>query len=146
MRLPHLLSLALVTLLASRGLAAPATRATPAPKSPSRPGVNLRKQFPDARIRLTAAQRSRLDIIRKETWTKVLALRDRPGTPAQKKPKVEAIMKAMRERVNAVLTPEQRKQLEAQRRTERERQLAVASGSGRKSAGTVPPPPPSKKR
>jgi len=64
-----------------------------------------------AKLTLTDDQKKKVDEAVTATQAEMKKIREGEGTPQEKRPKNQAAIKAFREKLNTILTPEQQKQL-----------------------------------
>jgi Spy/CpxP family protein refolding chaperone len=122
------------------GLACPALAAAqnnagakPKPGASQRRGGGLRRfDAALAKLNLTTDQKAKIKKASDDAKAKTRAIRQGPGTPQEKRPKTREVMKSFRETLNAILTPEQKKQLRAEMAKDRP---AGAGKAGAKKTG-----------
>jgi len=82
-----------------------------------------------AKLNLTAEQKPKVDAAVKTAKDDAKKLRESAGTPQEKRPKNREIQKTLREKLMAILTPEQQKQLKEA--TARKKDAAGAAGAAK---------------
>ena len=83
-----------------------------------------------AKLKLTPEQRARVEKLMAESRAEVRKIRQASGTAEERVPKVRAAMRARRQKLNAILTPQQQAQL---RQAMRERREALRKSAPRPS-------------
>lgn len=64
-----------------------------------------------AKLNLTAEQKPKVDAAIKDAKAEAKKIRESGGTPEEKRPKMRELQKGLRDKLQAILTPEQLKQL-----------------------------------
>lgn len=81
-----------------------------------------------AKLNLTADQKTKIDALSEATKAEVKKIQAGSGTPEEKRPKMRAAMRAFREKLNAILTPEQQKQLREEMQKGRKKNARAKTG------------------
>jgi protein CpxP len=135
------------------GVAAAQQDATPAPM-PERQGQGpggqrgqgnpeQRMQMLKQQLSLTDDQTAQVKGIFADERTKLMALRDDTATPqADKRGKMQAIRKEGEDKLDAILTPDQKTKYAAMRAQMRDQARERRGAPGAPGAGTQPPPAP----
>ncbi|GEM_PF-3577786 len=88
-------------------------------------------------LNLTPSQRQQIEGIFKSTQVQAKAIRNNPNlTPAQKQQQLKVLHEGMRNRIEAVLTPEQRAKLAEMMKNRHKAGIKAPNGGGK----TAPPP------
>lgn len=82
-----------------------------------------------AKLNLTAEQKPKVDAAVKTAKDEAKKVREGAGTPEEKRPKMREIQKNLREKLQAILTPEQQKQFKEA--TARKKDAAGAAGAAK---------------
>jgi Spy/CpxP family protein refolding chaperone len=82
-----------------------------------------------AKLNLTAEQKPKVDAAIKSAKDEAKKIREGAGTPEEKRPKMRELQKNLRAKLQAILTPEQQKQLKEA--TARKRDGAGAAGAAK---------------
>jgi len=82
-----------------------------------------------AKLNLTAEQKPKVDAAIKAAKDEAKKIRDSGGTPEEKRPKMREVQKSLREKLQAILTPEQQKQFKEA--TARKKDGAGAAGAAK---------------
>jgi periplasmic protein CpxP/Spy len=93
------------------------------------PGGRLQAAL--AKLNLNADQKTKIKAVTDDSEAQLKKIRDGQGTPEEKREKSRPIMQNTREKVMAILTPEQRKQLEAELGSARRGAEGRRGGQGR---------------
>ena len=84
------------------------------------------------KLGLNADQKAKVDRILTDSRAEMKKIREGAGTPQEKRPKVQALRKATRQKIDAVLTPPQREKLKTMMAEAAAKRRAAQQGAGAK--------------